>query len=217
MGKALLTSFRRFNLGVVVRIAAIITALVTTMSMTPSRIWAAAIGDTSGGPTPGDFLMVIIGEGNTAIVQVNNNPPSLVTAIPMRDEDGNLRQFFPTGGIFVGSGDVLLTEPPPPEGPGGDSDILRFHDAGFGFGDFFTLYSDDEDQNLDIADVPRPTALAPTVVIDEMGPEGNNGAIYTAGKSTYIITSDVPEPASVILIVLGLLAIATFRWKMRCC
>jgi len=112
------------------------------------------------------------------------------------------------------AGDLLLLEP----GQNGVvSDIIRFNTSSpFSGGGSLVFYSDTDDVPLSLADVGFPNALYTNVfVIPEVGPEGNNGAVYTptagqpgfvagaAGAVTYVITSDaaaVPEPTSLVLL-----------------
>jgi hypothetical protein len=112
------------------------------------------------------------------------------------------------------AGDVVMTEP----GTGGSviSDIIRFNPNQNGGS--LVFYSDPGD--ADLADTGFPTAMYTNVVtIPEVGPEGNNGAVYTptvgqpgfvAGAAVpvqYTIISDaaVPEPSS--LALLGVTAV----------
>jgi hypothetical protein len=109
-------------------------------------------------------------------------------------------------GVVVG--DVQVLEP-----GGGMSDVLRFEPDGRVF-----VYSDQSPGDNDLADVGIPQLLnTPPQLINEVGPEGNNQAIYTpvpgsgmpgdpgAGTGfqplTYQFISDapVPEPAGALL------------------
>lgn len=107
-------------------------------------------------------------------------------------------------------GDVLLHDANEPGNP--FFDILRFNGNGT-----LIFYSD----NIGGADAPADTASPPTALypnqvnLQEVGPEGNNGAIYTPGPAnpgydpaflpTYNFISDgvVPEPSAVMLLVCG--------------
>ncbi len=109
------------------------------------------------------------------------------------------------------AGDVVLLESQAPSGA--PSDLLRFDGLG---GVYF--FSDMDGPPFDKADVPViPQPINP-VVINEVGPEGNNGALYTPlpgqpgydasgqqGVIQYNIISDspVPEPASAALLLAG--------------
>jgi hypothetical protein len=90
-------------------------------------------------------------------------------------------------------------------------DVVRFNGNGT-----LLFYSDNTDGFDSPADTPSPpTALYPNQVnILEVGPEGNNGALYTPGPNdpgfdpsgpTYNLISDtpVPEPASISLLGVG--------------
>jgi hypothetical protein len=129
----------------------------------------------------------------------------------------------------VASGDVILTEPGQPNGP--NSDIVRFWDpTGINQSEiiFYSDFSATDPADAP-ADVGLPTQLQPLVVtIPEVGPEGNNGAIYLATPGLpgsisfsiqYNILSDVPpvpEPGTGALLLSGvglLFGIKRFRRK----
>jgi len=106
-------------------------------------------------------------------------------------------------------GDVLLTDADVAGNP--FLDVIRFNGNGT-----LVFYSDNVGGVDALADTPSPpTALYPNQVrIPEVGPEGNNGALYTpppGGPGSvagaiglqYNIISDVPEPGLVALIVSG--------------
>lgn len=143
----------------------------------------------------------------------------------------------PSGGIaanvliyqlpfLVTPGDVALLEPGSPSSA--PSDIVRFFNSTAApNGTEVIFYSDVEPgEPLDLADTGLP--LSPNAFpIPEVGPEGNNGAVWTPptgapGSSlagvqiSYNIISDVPEPGSGTLILGGLgalLGIRRFRQK----
>jgi hypothetical protein len=115
-------------------------------------------------------------------------------------------------GLVVG--DLLLFEPGP---VGVLSDLIRFNPNGT-----MVFYSDNTDGAPSLADTGFPTALyANNLARSEVGPEGNNGFVYTptagqpgfvagaAGPVTYVIRSDVaaiPEPGPLALCGLAALA-----------
>ena len=108
-------------------------------------------------------------------------------------------------------GDVLLHDANEPGNP--IFDVLRFNGNGT-----LIFYSD----NIGGADAPADTTSPPTVLypnqvnLQEVGPEGNNGAIYTPAPGnpgydpaflpTYNFISDgvVPEPNAVMLLICGI-------------
>ena len=126
----------------------------------------------------------------------------------------------------VTPGDVILTEPGQPNGP--NSDIVRFwNPTGISQSEII-FYSDFSatDPADSPADVGLPTQLQPIVItIPEVGPEGNNGALYiaspgmpgsTSAPIQYNIISDtpVPEPGTGALLLSGvglLFGIRRFR------
>ncbi len=94
-------------------------------------------------------------------------------------------------------GDVVLTEPGNPAGSQQDSDIVRFWDPTGGPQSQIIFYSDFS--ATDPADSPADTGLPAglmslAVTIPEIGPEGNNGAVYTptANDPGFILSTAVP-------------------------
>ena len=148
-----------------------------------------------------------------------SGPPALPLAPGVLQPD-------PSGGLTVPvlvytvplplvTGDLLLTEPGAPV-PGPFSDVVRFWNPTGGNISQIIFYSDvsTSDPPDALADTGLPTQLINPVVINETGPEGNNGAIYapTSGPGSfpgalvqYNIISDgaVPEPGTLALAGLG--------------
>ena len=118
----------------------------------------------------------------------------------------------------VTSGDLILTEPGTPAG-GPASDIIRFMTSTANPNQSIAIFYSDvsaADPADSPADVGLPAQLQSlTFTIPEVGPEGNNGAVYLASPGMpgadftgvaiqYNIISDVPEPGSAALLLGGL-------------
>jgi len=138
-----------------------------------------------------------------------------------------IMQPDPSGGLTVPvlvytvplplvTGDVVMTEPGNPTG-GPDSDVVRFWNPTGINQTQIIFYSDfsPTDPPDAPADTGLPAQLFNPIIIPEIGPEGNNGAVYTppAGGPgafpgaliQYNIISDgrVPEPSTMALAGLG--------------
>ena len=118
----------------------------------------------------------------------------------------------------VQGGDVILTEPNSPNAP--ISDVIRFFEpTPGGPSSLLIFYSDIEaGEPRDLADVGLPVCSG-TSIIPEVGPEGNNGAVWipslpqpgtpllggpVTGTAQYTIISDVPEPGAAALLLAGM-------------
>ena len=123
--------------------------------------------------------------------------------------------------VAVTPGDVLVSELATSQT---NSDLLRFQ------GNHLWVFSDSEPgEHLDLADVPvipPPSTNFPVAgTFPEIGPEGNNGIVYTplagqpgfltGGQLTYHFISDVPEPASLALLGFGSLVVLMARRYIR--
>jgi hypothetical protein len=121
----------------------------------------------------------------------------------------------------VVTGDVVLLEPGTPANAQ-FSDVIRFwNPTGINstqvifYSDNSTTEPGDVPPDVGLADTGLPSLLINPVFINEVGPEGNNGAIYTPAPGapgsvagaviTYNIISDspIPEPNPLALAVLG--------------
>ncbi len=113
------------------------------------------------------------------------------------------------------TGDVVLLEPGSPAN-GQFSDVVRFWNPTGVNATQVIFYSDFS--TTDPADSPADTGLPVNLInpvfINEVGPEGNNGALYTppaggpgslpgAVGLQYNIISDVPEPDTLALTILS--------------
>jgi hypothetical protein len=117
-------------------------------------------------------------------------------------------------------GDLVLLEP----GSSVASDLIRFEVG------ILRFYSERPEAGatppFDASDVGVPTDRQATVVtFNEVGGEGNNGFTYTPGPNdpgfiqgfdtTYVIISDVPEPASISLLACGVSILGFITWRQR--
>ncbi len=117
-------------------------------------------------------------------------------------------------------GDVLLTDA---NAGGAVFDVIRFNGNGT-----LVFYSDNTDGFDNLADTPSPPGarLPNQFMVPEVGPEGNNGALYTPtpnqpgfdpSNPTYFFQSDtpVPEPSSMVLATLGAGAVGFSGYKRQ--
>jgi len=164
---------------------------------------------------PAQSSMLTVDEsGNGVFIDDNNNRTNFKGALGPDPSGGLL------GNVLVytlpvnptKNGDVVLREP----NTTFDSDILRF------VGNKLVFYSDNGDMNTDkdLADTGTPQEQMGAIIKTETGMEGGlQGATYTPGMGdpgfvqgiTYQFVSDVPEPASIILLGISLLLIAAAR------
>jgi hypothetical protein len=107
-------------------------------------------------------------------------------------------------------------------------DYVRFNGNGT-----LIFYSDNVPIVDSVADTPSPPLAfyANQTTISEIGPEGNNSALYTPAPGqpgfdpsgpTYLFISDgsaaaIPEPASMVILGAGLLGFAFYRTRRRSC
>jgi hypothetical protein len=143
-------------------------------------------------------------------------PPGVITPDPV----SGIPTLAYTLPFVPMQGDVVLLEGPVAGGPtNGLSDILRFEVTtnGQGMAFFFSDASavDPPDAPADVLQMPPVWTQFPAVFVQEVGPEGHNGALYgpappgapgslpTGGQIQYNIISDVPEPSSAFLISMG--------------
>jgi hypothetical protein len=128
-----------------------------------------------------------------------------------------LHYILPFYGFTNRMGDVVLMEPTT---AGTISDIVRFDGVGNVW--FFSEREASDVPPFDLADVAALPMVWTNnfVFLDEIGPEGQNGAIYTPLRDqpgwygvdvTYQLISDIPEPSAFALLGLGAAALMIFR------
>jgi hypothetical protein len=156
----------------------------------------------------GLFNAVIPGSDSGGGIYSQNIVGYTIGSLKLDPASGIVGLYYSFGTTTL-PGDVVLLEPQAPTGT--ISDLLRFDGTG---GVYF--FSDEDGPPIDLADVPVIPQTINPVVINEVGPEGNNGAFYTPAPGqpgfdtsgvlpgvAYNIISDVPEPASATLLLAG--------------
>jgi hypothetical protein len=185
-------------------------------------------------PLPTPVIITVDENGNGTAVFPGQTPillPGTLLADPGPGGLASALTYNLGGPPALVAGDVLVQEL-----LGADlilSDIIRFNPAGTGGGFYpasLVFYSDKGDGVDSLADTGFPTVLYTNTVTQlEIGPEGNNGLVYTPTENqpgfvdgfavSYNIISDnevVPEPASISLFVLaGGLLLARKRFMKR--
>jgi len=180
---------------------------------------ARAGGGLAGSGDP--FTLTFDEQGNGLIDMRDGTGPHPITPV---SGASNLVFALPSPVI---TGDVRIWE----DFLGGTlSDVLRFTnssgDLGGGLdGTIMIVYSDLPEPGTvgDPADVGIPTNLTPRDGggVVEVGPEGNNGVIYSPGgpfDNIYNFRSDgslIPEPSSIIMLSLGAFGAAGYGWRRR--
>jgi hypothetical protein len=172
------------------------------------------------------FAWATVGHVRADLVTVDENGNGNVNGVPLPFTIGTdpgpgglpgvLIYQLPFAGV---QGDVLMAD------AGAVLDVVRFNGDGT-----LIFYSDNVDGFDSLADTfGPPGAFYPNrVLIDEVGPEGNNGAFYTPGPNdpgfdasgpSYNLISDsplaVPEPASVSLLAFGIVGLVGYTWRRR--
>lgn len=199
------------------------SAAVLTACGLALRTSAAAVA-----PTPLDIEVDENGFGSltTDVSGISVTVP-LVSGTQADPGPGGLSSAltYDLGTISPNPGDVFLVEP----GSTAFSDLIRFNAAAagrpIGSPNALVFYSDNGDGVDALADTGLPTAFySSTAVINEVGPEGNNGADYTPTANqpgfvpnfaaTYHFISDLPEPSISGLVFCGALMLARRRRKL---
>ena len=162
------------------------------------------------------------GNGSSTFPGGPNALPSFIAPDPSGGVAGNVLQYLLLPNLPFTPGDVILDE-----NVGTNlvvSDVLRFFPTANGT--LLLFYSDNGDgvdAPADISGLPGNVIGNPVHVL-EIGPDGNNGAVYTpiAGQPgfvstdfmpTFNIISDAPEPASFLLIGAGLAALGFRKFR----
>jgi hypothetical protein len=180
-----------------------------------------------------NFPLITVDENGNGTLLFPGSPPvpthGALAADPGPGGLASVLTYNLLGPPALVAGDVLMTD------GGGLQDVVRFNPAGTGGNPAYPasllFYSDNLDGFDSIGDTPTPphAFYANVVIIPELGPEGNNGAVYTptagqpgfiAGFSvTYHFISDgsavpqVPEPASITLLGIGLAGLLIAKRK----
>jgi hypothetical protein len=164
------------------------------------------------------YTITIDENGNGTITIPTGQVTALTFQIGTDPGPGGLSNVLIYSGLpFNGvQGDLGLTDA---DAGGATYDYIRFNGDGT-----IAFYSDNVDGYDSLADTSGPPGAFYTNIlrIPEVGPEGNNGALYTPTEGqpgffnldfgvNYNITSDsVPEPGTWLLVSLGLAGVA---WK----
>jgi hypothetical protein len=162
---------------------------------------------------------ISVDENGTFLINGAAAPPGVLAVEPI---SGILTLSY-TLPFVANPGDVQLFATNEPPTAGQFSDLLRFNGNHLYF---FSLK--DDTSPPDLADVPAlPPAIAPNMVIAEIGPEGNNSATWAPGPGgiggtstspnlVYTFISDVvPEPSPWMLTVLSGGVLLVMRWRRQ--
>jgi hypothetical protein len=182
----------------------------------------------------------VLAQGNNPLITVNEtgngtllfpgSPIIPTNGVPQADPGPgglpNALTYNLLGPPSLVAGDLMLIEPP----TGALSDIIRFNPAGTasGYPASLVFYSDIEPGELpNLADIGFPVSRYTNIVtFMELGPEGDNGFVYTPTANqpgfvpgfsvTYDIISDAPAPEpTTALLVLPAMGLIWLRLRGR--
>jgi len=177
----------------------------------------------AGSPAGVDPFRFQFDEYGNGIISINGGPlqplNGSLLADPTQPGKFALTYFLPQ---LVTTGDARVWDDFPFRTQLGD--VLRFTNAngdlnGQVNGDRMLFYSDNLEMEFPPApaDTGFPAMLFPrdNGGVFETLPEGNNSFIFFAESNQYIGISDLPEPASIIMLSIGALCAAGCGWRRR--
>lgn len=201
----------------------------------PSTVVASLVQDQVGLPP----ILVAMDENGNGLFKSGDAPPETLDHLQGQDPGPGglpnaLIYYHYIGGLTMTAGDLILTEGPL-DRTNVWSDLIRFNfTPGTGS---WVFYSDlpEPGESAEPADIGFPLALYPNVLIrPESGEEGGwNGFEYTPAPGqpgylsleipgvislpvpiTYKITSDIPEPSTLVMLAgLGVMLISGYGWR----
>ncbi len=205
------------------RVYAFVSTLIVLLGVSTAPVSAQNAGDSQVGQDQFTIIFDEVGNGFYRVFNAHTGGYGPSTPAHVVISGDNFFSYrLP---VFVVEGDVAVREP----GSLTIDDGIRFvNDLQSGLVHFYS----DREPGLPPVPVPTtnadtgfPSYFTPTVFIDEVGAEGNNGFQYVGGPGNpadsnfYNGISDraVPEPSSIVLFGLGVAALigrGVRRWKL---